>query len=361
MATLREKICQMIMIGLKGEELASEELRLLKDFPFGGVILFTHNLKAPKQILSLCRSLWKRKKTLPPFIAIDQEGGRVHRLPAPFTHFPPMALLGETRNTDLAYKMGLATARELTAVGINLNFAPVLDVHSNPKNPVIGDRSLGPEPEEVARLGWAIIKGLRDGGVIPCAKHFPGHGDTNKDSHVELPVVEKELARLKEVELLPFIHACRNQVEAVMTAHVLYPALDPRYPATLSRSIIAKLLRKEIQYEGVVLGDDMEMRAISSNYTMEEAVALSVKAGADMLLFCHQTESALQACEFLLRQAEKDAEIKARVEESYQRIKRLKERYLKSFTGVGEDLLTEHIGITSHQKLAEEIIKAGEH
>ena len=186
------------MIGLEGEELTPEETRFLRDYPFGGFILFTHNLKEPKQILSLCRSLWKTARETPPFIAIDQEGGRVHHLPAPFTHFPPAAILGQTGSSDLAYRFGLVTAHELSAVGINLNFAPVLDVHSNPNNPVIGDRALSSDPRQVAVLGWAIVEGLRDGGVIPCGKHFPGHGDTAQDSHLELPVMSKRLrARLR--------------------------------------------------------------------------------------------------------------------------------------------------------------------
>ena len=349
------------MVSLRGEEIAEEEKRLLKDYPFGGFILFSHNLKEPKQIHSLCRTVWETSKQVPPFIAIDQEGGRVHRLPAPFTRFPSAYALGRTRNPDLAYRFGLATAQELAAVGINLNFAPVLDVHSNPDNPVIGDRSLSSNPGQAAALGWAIIEGLRDGGIIPCGKHFPGHGDTITDSHVELPVVEKDLPKLKAVELAPFVHACRNRVESLMTAHVLYPSLDPIYPATLSEAIVGDLLREELGYQGVVFTDDLEMKAISENFALQEAVTLGVNAGVDVLLFCHDKESAVRAFDFLYQQAEKNAQTKARIEESYQRIKRLKQRYLKSFKGMGEDPLTERIGITSHQKLAEEIIKATEH
>ena len=361
MPPAKEKIGQMFMVSLRGEEIAEEEKRLLKDYPFGGFILFSHNLKEPKQIHSLCRTVWETSKQVPPFIAIDQEGGRVHRLPAPFTRFPSAYALGRTRNPDLAYRFGLATAQELAAVGINLNFAPVLDVHSNPDNPVIGDRSLGSDPSQVARLGWAITQGLRDGGIIPCGKHFPGHGDTAQDSHLQLPVVEKGRESLNAVELPPFIFACRNQIESLMTAHVLYPRLDPAYPATLSHSIIGGLLRGELGYEGVVFGDDLEMAAISQNYSLAEAISRAVHAGVDVLLFCHQRESAVEALDFLYQQAEKNAQTKARIEESYQRIKRLKQRYLKSFKGMGEDPLTERIGITSHQKLAEEIIKATEH
>ncbi len=361
MPSLREKIGQMIMVGLAGEELSREEERVLRDYPFGGFILFSHNLKEPTQILSLTRSLREISRKAPPFIAIDQEGGRIHRLPPPFTHFPPAALLGRRENADLAYRFGQATARELSAVGINLNFAPVLDVHSNPDNPIIGDRSLNSDPRQVAALGWAIIQGLREGGIIPCGKHFPGHGDTSKDSHLELPTVEKNLETLRSVELPPFIHACRNQAESLMTAHVLYPSLDATYPATLSRTIIGKLLREEVSYQGVVFGDDLEMEAISKNYSPSDAVSRTVQAGVDVLMFCREIECAIEAFDFLCREVEKKGQLKARVEESNQRIATLKQRYLKSFTGADEDLLTEHIGTTSHQKLAEEITKTGEH
>lgn len=355
MASLKEKIGQMIITGLQGSELTQEEHHLLRDYPFGGFILFGHNLKEPKQIVSLCRSLWETRKGLPPFIAIDQEGGRVHRLPAPFTHFPPMADLGRTGNASLAYGVGLATARELSAIGINLNFAPVLDVHSNPNNPVIGDRSLSSEPEKVIALAWPIIQGLRDGGIIPCGKHFPGHGDTAEDSHFDLPVVHKDEASLKAVELPPFIDACRKKIESLMTAHVLYPSLDPRNPATLSRPVVTDLLRGELGYEGVIFGDDMEMKAISKNYALEEALALSVEAGVDVVMSCHQDEAAVRAFESLLRQAEKETEQMARVKESYRRIKELKQRYLKCFTGVREQELEKSLGFPRHQNLVEEI------
>jgi beta-N-acetylhexosaminidase len=360
MATLREKIGQMIMVGLKGEELSREEKRLVDEYPFGGFILFAHNLREPKQILSLCRSLWEIKREPPPFIAIDQEGGRVHRLPPPFIHFPAADMLGRTGNCDLAYQLGTATARELSAVGINLNFAPVLDALSNPHNPVIGDRSFGSEPRLVTTLGWAIIQGLRTGGVIPCGKHFPGHGDTFKDSHLDLPIVKKKLAQLNSTELPPFIFACQNGIESLMTAHVVYPALDPDYPATLSNSIIGKRLRQKIGYRGVVFGDDMEMKAISENYSLEDAITLAVRAGVDALLYCHDKMNAVRAFDFLQQKSEKEAKLEERIEESDRRIQRLKQRYLKSFKGISADLLTEHIGTTRHQRLAEEIIKAGE-
>jgi beta-N-acetylhexosaminidase len=353
MAFLREQIGQMIMAGVAGEELGAAEQKVLKDYPFGGFILFRHNLIEPEQIRSLCRALWETGKELPPFIAIDQEGGRVHRLPPPFTHFPPAALLGRSRNADLVYRTGAAMARELSAVGINLNFAPVLDVNSNPNNPIIGDRSLGADPNEVTRLGWEMVCGLRDGGVIPCVKHFPGHGDTAKDSHLELPVVKKTLEELRSTELPPFVHACRNQVEALMTAHVLYPALDASHPATLSAWIVGELLRGKLGYDGIVFSDDLEMKAIGENYSVEDAVGLGVLAGIDVLLFGHETEKAVAAFDFLCREAERDSELRARVEQSYRRIRSLKKRQLTDFDGAPREKLENLIG--PHGKIVAEI------
>ncbi|MBI2089363.1 MAG: glycoside hydrolase family 3 protein, partial [Deltaproteobacteria bacterium] len=188
MTTLKENIGQVFMVGLRAGELTKEEKQLLKNYPFGGFILFSHNLQEPKQILSLCQSLWQGAKECPPFIAIDHEGGRVHRLPPPFTHFPAAGVMGKSNDPELAYEVGLAMARELVVVGINLNFAPVLDVHSNPNNPIIGDRALGTHPDAVIRFAGPFIRGLKDGRIIPCGKHFPGHGDTAQDSHLELPV-----------------------------------------------------------------------------------------------------------------------------------------------------------------------------
>jgi beta-N-acetylhexosaminidase len=354
MSELRQKIGQMFVVGLAGDEIGAEERKLFRDYPFGGFIFFNHNLKTPQQILSLCRSLWQTSGDIPPFIAIDQEGGRVHRLPPPFTHFPPAAALGKARNADLAHRAGMAMARELSAVGINLNFAPVLDVRSNPDNPIIGDRSLGSDPTDVARFGWEVVRGLREGGVIPCVKHFPGHGDTAEDSHLKLPVVGKSLDELKSVELPPFVHACRNDIETLMTAHVVYPALDPIYPATLSLSIVGELLRGELGYDGVVFSDDLEMKAISDNYSAEDTLLLAVSAGIDILLFGHETERAVAAFDFLCREVERSAELRERTEPTYRRVQKLKRRKLKAFSGWREEELENSLG-RQHDKIVAEI------
>jgi beta-N-acetylhexosaminidase len=355
MATLKEKVGQMFIVGLQGEAPAREEKAIIEQYPFGGFILFSYNCREPTQILSLSQSLWETGKRHPPFISIDQEGGRVHRLPKPFTHFPPAACLGQICNLNVAYRAARATAEELALVGINLDFAPVLDVNSNPKNPVIGDRSFATDPQTVIALGERWVQGLRDGGIIPCGKHFPGHGDTDKDSHFALPVVHRPLVELEKVELPPFVRACRNKVESLMTAHVLYRALDPKLPATLSDKIITGLLREKFDYDGVVFSDDMEMSAISDNYRQEEAVAQCVRAGIDVMLFCHDLSRAIRAFEFLCSECEKDPTVQARVEKSYKRVTKLKAGFLKGFTGVEAGQLLKRLACLNHQRIVDEI------
>ena len=355
MPTLREKIAQMFLVGVGAQELTGEERMAMEHYSFGGFILFGHNCCDPAQILSLTRALWDTGKGLPPFIAIDQEGGRVHRLPKPFTHFPSAARLGETGNAKLAYRAARATAEELAAVGINLDFAPVLDVNSNPKNPVIGDRSFAPDPQKVITFSEQWIHGLRDGGIIPCGKHFPGHGDTDKDSHLDLPMVDRSLDELRKVELPPFVNACGNGIESLMTAHVIYRALDPQLPATLSHNIVTGLLREELNYHGVVFGDDMEMKAISDHYGEEDAVALCVRAGIDMMLFCHELPRAIHAFDFLCAEFEKDATVRTQVENSYSRIIKLKRGLLKGFTGVRDNQLEKRLARMNHQWIVDEI------
>ena len=355
MPTLREKIAQMFLVGVGAQELTGEERMAMEHYSFGGFILFGHNCCDPAQILSLTRALWDTGKGLPPFIAIDQEGGRVHRLPKPFTHFPSAARLGETGNAKLAYRAARATAEELAAVGINLDFAPVLDVNSNPKNPVIGDRSFAPDPQKVIGFGEQWIHGLRHGGIIPCGKHFPGHGDTDKDSHLDLPLVDRSLDELRKVELPPFVNACGNGIESLMTAHVIYRALDPQLPATLSHNIVTGLLREELNYHGVVFSDDMEMKAISDHYGEEETVALCVRAGIDVMLFCHELPRAIHASDFLCSEFEKDPTVRSQVENSYSRITKLKRGLLKGFTGVRDDQLEKRLARMNHQRIVDEI------
>jgi beta-N-acetylhexosaminidase len=349
---LREKIGQMIMVGCRGERINPDEQVIFQEYGFGGFILFRHNCVEPDQILALCRALWHGAANQPPFIAIDQEGGAVHRLPQAFTHFPAAATLGARRDPGLAYRAGRACAAELALVGINLNFAPMLDVNSNPANPIIGARAFSSDPHSVSDMALAWARGLREGGVIPCGKHFPGHGATDKDSHLALPVVEKPLAELEAVELPPFADACRGGIEALMTAHVKFPALDPRQAATLSEPIITGLLRHQLGYDGVVFSDDLEMKAISDHYGAGEAAALALGAGVDVLLFCHDLARAVEALEFLHAEGERSPALRARVQAGHRRITELKRRCLKLFSGAAENELADRLTSLDHRSIA---------
>jgi beta-N-acetylhexosaminidase len=291
--TLHEAIGRLLFVGIPGAVLDAATRRTLEDLHVGGVILFRRNVGTPTEIAALTAAL----HALPsrPLVGIDHEGGRVQRLGEPFTPFPPAAVVGRTRTPDVAYRVGHAMATELASIGIDLSFAPVLDVHSNPANPIIGDRAFGSDPVLVSEMGVALMRGLHDGGVLSCGKHFPGHGDTETDSHLELPVVRRSRAGLERTELVPFRAAIAAGVPMLMSAHVLYPALDSEHPATLSRRILTDLLRGELGFTGVVASDDLEMRAISGHRSIGDAAVATLQAGADALLVCQELQHAVGA------------------------------------------------------------------
>jgi beta-N-acetylhexosaminidase len=353
MPTLEMKIAQMLMVGIESHELTKTEWEICRRYGFGGFILFSRNCCDPLQIRSLCRSLSTTASL--PFIAIDEEGGSVHRLPPPFTHFPAAALIGQKGNPDLAERIGRASAAELALLGINLDFAPVLDVGSNPKNPIIGDRSFGLTSDQVIAIALAWTEGLRSNGIIPCGKHFPGHGSTDKDSHLQLPIVAKSRIELREVDLEPFYHACRRRIEALMTAHVVFPALDERLPATLSREIVTGLLREQLSYEGVVFSDDMEMKALTDHFDTEEAALLSVRAGIDVLLYSHDLSKATTVFGVISREARRDKQLRARIDESCARISKLKMRCVRQNHRLPDKQLVERLIAFEHSKLIDEI------
>jgi len=266
---------------------------------------------------------------LPVWVSVDQEGGRVARLKAPFTEWPPMATLGRSGDVRLAIRFARALAEELKAVGVTLDYTPVLDILTNPKNPVIGDRALGEKAEDVARLGSAIITTLQGEGLAACGKHFPGHGDTSTDSHFELPLVDHPPDRLRRVEFVPFRAAIAAGVATMMTAHVFVPALDEKRPASLSKRIVGDLLRDELSYEGVILSDDLEMKAIANEYAVPAAAVLALEAGCDGVLICsgdHDTQAA--AIEALVHAVEEDRLPLTRVDDALARQRRAKERFL---------------------------------
>jgi beta-N-acetylhexosaminidase len=270
-------------------------------------------------------------------VAIDHEGGRVLRVGAPFTAFPPMAAVGAIGDADLARQVGQAMGRELCAVGIDLDFAPVLDVHSNPANPVIGDRAFSSDPAVVAMMGIALMRGLHDSGVIACGKHFPGHGDTDTDSHLALPIVRRDRIGLEQIELVPFRAAIAAGVPLLMTAHVLYPALDPDRSATLSPIILRDLLRGELGFRGVIVSDDLEMRAISDHRNIGDAAVETLAAGADLLLVCADLAKAETAAN-AIAQAVMDGKLDVTIVEAAARRVRSIPRPARSDTVHASDL-----------------------
>lgn len=331
--SLREKAAQLVMAGIEGFEPGEDARVLVEERGIGGVILFSRNAKSPLQVGELVNRLQalaaSKARGVPLLIAIDQEGGGVVRIPGA-TAFPGGMALGAAQDAGLAYRIALHTARELRAMGITVNFAPVLDVNVNPRNPVIGVRSFGEDPHLVAELGTAMIRGYQDGGVLATAKHFPGHGDTGADSHVALPTVPHGRERLDRVELVPFRAAIRAGVGAIMTAHVTFPAVEPApgLPATLSRRVLTGLLREELGFEGLIVTDALEMQAVSARYGFGEAAVAAVEAGADIVLVAWPKDpgAALEALQALEEAAQQGRLSEERIAQSLRRILAAKER-----------------------------------
>ena len=365
--TLSDKVGQLFMLGFSGTSVSKELTGLIDEYRPGGLILFSRNLRSPQQIARLTNALQQKAarggraaSAAPLLIAVDQEGGRVSRVPAGFTVFPACGVLGRCDSTELAYSAAAATAAELRAVGINMNLAPVLDVDTNPQNPIIGDRSFSPDPTRVCELGLATIAGLQDQKVIACGKHFPGHGDTTADSHKELPVVTASRERLHDLELRPFHHAISNGLAALMTAHVLYPALDEALPATLSPAILTGLLRDEMRFTGLTLTDDLEMHAIIDHYGIGEAAVRAVLAGADLLLICKDPDRQVTAMDAVLDAVKQGAIPERRLEASLKRIAQTKQRFLHPYAPVDPRAVKQIVGSHEHKALVGRIAATSE-
>ena len=322
------------------------------------MILFSRNLESVEQIVQLTNDLQHCSPKSPLLISIDQEGGRVSRLPKGFTIFPPCELIGRCHSGELAYAAAATIAKELKAVGINMNMAPVLDVNSNPDNPVIGDRAFGSSAETVIEMGLVTAAGLHDHKVVACGKHFPGHGDTNADSHKELPVVGASRDRLETVEFPPFRRAVAAGIATLMTAHVLYKALDDQLPATLSREVMTHLLREQMGYDGVVLTDDLEMHAIVDHYGPGDAAVRALLAGCDMLLICKEREREIAAFEAVEKAVASGAIDTARLDQSVARIQRVKQRYLLPYRPAAISDAKLIAGCRTHQALLQSIRQA---
>lgn len=320
-------IGQCFMVGFDGLEPPPDLIQLIREEQIGAVILFRRNIQSVEQLKRLTTQLQDiAGGNL--LIGIDHEGGRVFRMPPPFTQIPSMRVVGNYVRANpeerMAFLLGQLMARELSSVGIHINFAPVLDLDTNADNPIIGDRAFGSDPLFVANVGCQLMDGLLEGGVIPCGKHFPGHGDTYEDSHHALPRLPHTPERLRIMELVPFRAAIDRGVPALMTAHVVYEGLDAERPATLSPRIIEAVLREDCHFDGVVVSDDLHMAGIAKYWGIEVASALALSAGCDLLAICRYPESAKQAIESI-KTAIADGHLRVeRLTESITRIQKLK-------------------------------------
>ncbi|RJX36279.1 MAG: beta-N-acetylhexosaminidase [Desulfurivibrio sp.] len=295
---------QLFMVGIPGKDLDDSTLRLIGERGINNFIIFRRNVDSPAQLSQLCSALKEaclQGKLPPPLIAIDQEGGTVARLPAPFTQFADARQLAGAADPVAALTDYAATcARELVQAGINMNLAPVLDVCPAGQGFFMEKRSLGADPQLVGQLGSQVIEALQAGGVAACAKHFPGLGAARLDPHLQLPVVSRALAEIREIDLVPFQQAIAAGVAAIMTSHTIYEQLDASTPATLSRHILTDLLRMELGFDGLVITDDLEMGAIENERTVAAAAVQAFAAGADLILICHGHDKVCQAYDSLM-------------------------------------------------------------
>lgn len=327
--TLDEKIGQMMFAGVSGTTLQQETTSLIQDYKVGGLILYGNNLETPQQTVTLMNALMAANvnNQLPLFLGTDQEGGKIVRLPGSLKNFPTNKRIGDINQSPLSFAVGQLLGEQLTAFGFNLDFAPVLDVNSNPNNPIIGDRSFSNDPDIVSKLGIETMKGLESKQVIPVIKHFPGHGDTAVDSHLELPKVTKSLDDLNQLELVPFKAAIENGADVVMVAHILLPKIDPQYPSSMSKEIITGMLRDQLGFDGVVMTDDMTMKAITNHFDIGQAAVDSVKAGSDVILIAHEYANVTAAIQAVKAAVNKGEITEDRINDSVRRIIELKQKY----------------------------------
>lgn len=358
-----ELIGQHMIIGISGPTLTSEEKKFIIENNISGVVLFARNCIEPKQIRDLCAEIQslrhKMKDKAPLFIGIDMEGGRVHRLKEPFTQWPPLKLIGDLDAPTVAFHFAQRMGTELIAVGINLDFAPCIDIFTNPLNTVIGDRAVSSDPYQVEKMCSALVRGYIKSGVLSCAKHFPGHGNTVIDSHEELPVEEADLKRLNEVELVPFKKALRSRVDMVMTAHILFKNIDPDWPVTLSEVFLKGMIREDLRYRGLIITDDLDMKAMVKHYEPEQIPVRAMQAGADLLLYCNEPESPSIAIESLVGALAQGQLSKEDLMASHQRIIEVKKVKLFAPDPRPYDEAKEIIGCEDHQYIAD-CIRKGE-
>ncbi|AEH50441.1 beta-N-acetylhexosaminidase [Pseudothermotoga thermarum] len=348
--TLSEVVGQLFMVGFEGKEFNDKTVKHLQEIKPGFVILFARNIESPKQLYQLVKDVRKVLGNDVVF-AIDQEGGIVTRLRDGFAVSPGAMALAATKDDNNAFVAGQILAEEMRTFGITWNLAPVVDINDNPNNPEIGVRSFGDSPEKVVRFAQAFYKGLASRKVAACAKHFPGKGSVNVDAHLDMPVLEKSLDELLSWELVPFIELIKTGIPSIMPSHIYLPKLqNEKIPATISHEIVTDLLRKRLNFQGVIIADDLLMGGITKNLSVEEAVVKALQAGVDVLTVCHEPDLQLAAKKYLMKMIEKEPLLMNRVTESFERIKRFKNEF-----GVKELPAELNFDPTQHQKIMEQI------
>jgi beta-N-acetylhexosaminidase len=330
-----EKVGQQFIIGIQGTELTADEKDFLVKYNIGGVVLFDRNLKTPEQIHALTTELHSlrhlTKDKTPMTISLDMEGGRVHRLKDPFTRWPALGNIGKIGSSSLAFRFALNMGEELRAFGFNLDYAPCLDVFSNPKNVLIGDRSLSSDPQVVTQLATALVRGYMKSGVIPCAKHFPGHGSTEIDSHFDLPVSNETLKDLDDSQSLePFKKVFRSRCDLVMTAHIHFKKIDPEWPATLSPIFLQQILRDVMKYKGLIITDDLDMKALAKYYPRDVIPVQALLAGANILLYCNEPASPVKALNSIAQAIKTKKLPVSIIEKNYSAILAFKKKHLSA-------------------------------
>ena len=354
---LNELIGQHMLIGISGHTLTEAEKSFIIENNISGVVLFGRNVSSPEQVRNLCAEIQSLRHKMvskaPLFIGIDMEGGRVHRLKPPFTQWPPLKTVGDLDAPTVAFHFAHRMGLELMAVGINLDFAPCVDVYTNPLNTVIGDRAVSSDPHQVEKMASALVRGYIKSGILSCAKHFPGHGHTVIDSHEELPIEDIDLKRLHDVELVPFKKALRSRVDMVMSAHILYKSVDKDWPATLSEFFLKKMLRDELKYKGLVITDDLDMKAMAKHYDKAFIPVRALQAGADLLLYCNEPASPPVAIEGIMSAVAQGQITRAQLESSLKRILDLKKIKLLNPDPRPLNEAMEIVGRPDHQYLAD--------
>jgi len=357
---MRNVIGQHLFIGVSGKTLTEDEKKFIIENNIAGITLFGRNCESPEQVRQLCAEIQNLRHRMidkvPLFIAIDMEGGRVARLKAPFTQWPAAKKLGDLDSPTASFNLAYAMGKELRAVGINLNFSPCTDTLTNTKNTAIGDRAFSTDSEQVAKHASAYIRGFIKADIISCAKHFPGHGNTIVDSHDELPIESTQLSELEKNEFIPFKKSFKSRLQFLMTSHIKFTNIDAENPVTFSEKFLKKILREELRYRGFIISDDLDMKALSNNYSREEIPVKALKAGVDFLLYCNQPDSEKIAVESIAK-ALKDGVLNlTEMQSSYKKILDWKKENLKNPDPLDATSASRIIGHADHFKLSQAII-----